>query len=123
MEQAMLLFTAPRSTPRQKRHHESQSSACGIMSSMPLGIRPSPTEDDMTSNEWNKDFEIASISRRDLETLGLSSQKVDLLTDTDMQHIAQEMANLYVDHAFWSDLRFIVRIVLAEKEARNAPHA
>ena len=77
----------------------------------------------MTPEEWSKDFEIASISRRDLETLGISSEKVALLTDTDMQYISQEMAHLYVDHVFWQDLRFVVRIALSEKEVGHATNA
>ena len=66
-----------------------------------------------------KDFEIASVSRRDLQSLGLSVQEVDSLSDADMEEIAQEMAHLYIDHAFWQDLKFVVRCFLAE---RKNPH-
>src|ERR1700739_3504519 len=98
MEQAALLFTLARSTCPAKRHDESRCCASGTMSIVPLVIRPSTREESMIPpEEWNKDFEIASVSRQDLQILGVPDQQIDSLTDTDMQHIAQEMANLYVD--------------------------
>src|SRR5579859_4225778 len=90
-----------------------------------IGTMTIPTKEEhvtphyLTPDEWGKDYEIICVSRGDLQTAGLSVQQVDSLTDADMQEIAQELMQLYVDRAFWDDLRFVVRLILAEKEA---PH-
>ena len=66
-----------------------------------------------------KDYEIVCVSRGDLQTLGLPIEQIDRLTDADMCAIAQEMLQLYVDRVFWDDLRFVVRVILAEKEGMH----
>jgi hypothetical protein len=77
-------------------------------------------EHQVSGEPWDKVYEIATLTRRDLQTLGLLTTQVDSLSDEDLQAIAQEMTHLYVDHAFWEDLQFVVRLYLAEKGGGNA---
>lgn len=75
----------------------------------------------MTPEEWSKDYEVASVSRRDLEELDLSIQQIDSLTDADMQAIALHMGNAYCENGYWDDLQFAYQLVLEEKEETDGP--
>jgi heme oxygenase len=70
----------------------------------------------MTPEQWNKDYEVATVSRLDLEELGVAIQQIDSLTDADMQAIAQHMGNAYCENGYWQDLQFAYQLVLEERE-------
>lgn len=58
-------------------------------------------------------FKITSVSREDLESIGINA---DTLTDKDMQDIAQRMAEAYCQCCFWNDLESIAMDVYKLKQ-------
>jgi hypothetical protein len=52
----------------------------------------------------------------DLKTI---KQKVNLLTDLEMEGIARRLADDYCEQLYWSSLRAIVEHILKEKERKN----
>jgi hypothetical protein len=68
----------------------------------------------MDSPEWSKKYEVLSISRLYLSSLGFSNEQINSLTDEDMQRIADKLNNDYFI-GFEEDMKFIVSCELAEK--------
>jgi hypothetical protein len=66
--------------------------------------------------EMNKEFPITNITKADLVSAGFSSAVVADLTDSDMQHIASAMEDLYCDSGFWEDLQICTRRTLEHRE-------
>ena len=54
---------------------------------------------------WNKEFPVISITRRDLKDAGLSEKQIAQLTDEDMTAIASKMEDMYCESGFWEVLR------------------
>src|SRR5436305_7695455 len=66
-------------------------------------------------NDPNKEFQIVSVCRADLESVGLSKQQVDRLTDDEMTELAGMMSDLYSENGYWEDLERCLSRILAEK--------
>jgi len=69
----------------------------------------------MDSLGWSKKYEVLSISRLYLCSLGFTTEQINNLTDEDMQRIAEKLNNDYFI-GFEEDVKFIVSCELAEKE-------
>ncbi len=72
----------------------------------------------MDSLDWSRKFEVLSISRLALRDLGFSVEHITSLTDEDMQALAdglQESISKTVGNLL-EEVRFMVRLYLAEKE-------
>jgi hypothetical protein len=70
----------------------------------------------MNSLAWSKKYEVLSISRLDLSSYGLTIEQINLLTDEDMEHIAEELYHRYDLNGFGEDILFVTRLLLAEKQ-------
>ena len=70
----------------------------------------------MDSLEWSKKYEVLSISRLYLHSIGLTTEQINRLSDADMQRIADMLQAQRFDAEFDEDVKFTARIVLAEKE-------
>ena len=67
------------------------------------------------SPDWSKKFEVLTISRNYLQSIGMEPSQVARLTDEDMARIAEMLvANLF-DSEFDGEARFTARLVLEEK--------
>ncbi len=75
----------------------------------------------MEQSKLNKSFEIASVSRVDLENC-LSPEQIERLTNGDMQEIARKMGDLYCDLHYWEDLESIAEEVFQKRQALNVQH-
>ncbi|HVM60181.1 MAG TPA: hypothetical protein VMV72_04875 [Verrucomicrobiae bacterium] len=53
-------------------------------------------------------FPITSVSRADLENIGIDSKQYD---DGDMKQLASKMADAYCDNIFWIDLPIIAEAI------------
>ena len=74
----------------------------------------------MDSLDWSHKYEVLSISRLQLRSLGFSNEGIASLTDEDMQRIADKLTNDYVT-GFTEDVRFLVACEIVEKAGgRNA---
>lgn len=71
----------------------------------------------MTNSEidWNKEFSVNSLCRADIKEAGFSDEQIALLTDEDMQAIADKMADWYDENGFWDDLSSIPCALLETK--------
>jgi hypothetical protein len=67
---------------------------------------------------WSKKYEVFSISRLYLRSLGFTTEQINTLSDEDMQRIADTYNNQNFI-TFEEDMRFIVSLELAEKEQRT----
>ena len=72
----------------------------------------------MEPSKLNKSFEIASVSRANLENC-LSPEQIEHLTNGDMQEIARKMGDLYCDLHYWEDLESIAEEVFQKRQALN----
>ena len=72
----------------------------------------------MDSLEWSKKFEVLSISRLLLESLGISHDQVASLTDEEMDKLADRLQALYISQ-FSEQVRFFVSVYLAERGWSN----
>ena len=70
----------------------------------------------MDTLEWSRKYEVLSISRQYLRSLGFSHEGINSLTNEDMQRIADILQAHRFDAEFDEDVTFTARIVLAEKE-------
>ena len=70
----------------------------------------------LDSLEWSRKFDILSVSRLDLQSLGLHSEQVKRLTDEDMQALADTLKGHYYTPDFLETVKFTTSIILAEKE-------
>ena len=64
----------------------------------------------MDSLDWSKKYEVLSISRLQLESLGILHELVASLTDEDMDRIAEAVAQTYAD--FENRVRINVKLYL-----------
>ena len=74
----------------------------------------------MDSLEWSKKFEVLSLSRLYLHSLGFSLEGINSLTDEDMQHIADDLQNGMLI-GFAEDVRFLVACEIVEKLTTGGP--
>ena len=70
----------------------------------------------MDSLDWSKTYPVLTISRPYLHSIGFPMDKINQLTDEDMQRIADMLQAQRFDAEFDEDVTFTARIVLAEKE-------
>ena len=66
----------------------------------------------MDSLEWSKKYEVLSMSRLQLASLGISHEDIAKLTDEDMARIAEAVAKTYPD--FENRVRINVRAYLLQ---------
>jgi len=66
----------------------------------------------MDAPDWNRTFAVLSISRKQLEALGIAHDQVARLTDEDMVRIAKAVAKTYPD--FENRVRINVRAYLVK---------
>jgi hypothetical protein len=64
---------------------------------------------------WSKKYEVLSISRLYLRSLGVSNEGITSFTYDDMQRIADSLHHDYVI-GFEEDLKFVIACELADKE-------
>jgi hypothetical protein len=69
----------------------------------------------LDSLAWSKKYEILSISRLVLSSLGFTNEQINALTDEDLDRIAYWLENQIRDQGFDESLKFIVSLELAEK--------
>ena len=69
----------------------------------------------MDSLDWSRKYDVLSISRLYLSSLGLSNEQITRLTDADMQRIADMLQAQRFDAEFDEEVMFTARMVLAEK--------
>ena len=68
----------------------------------------------MDSLDWSKKYEVLSISRLYLRSLGFTTEQITRLTDEDMQCIADDLNNgMFI--GFEEDVKFATSVFLAEK--------
>ncbi len=68
---------------------------------------------------WHKTFTVAVVTRGDLTEVGVSPEHIDSLTGTEMQQIAQIMADLYCENGYWQDLEEAVCRLLSQRHQDN----
>jgi hypothetical protein len=68
----------------------------------------------LDSLTWSKKYEVLSFSRLTLSSRSFSNEHIALLTDEDLEHIADVLHALYPD--FEDSVQFITALRLAEKE-------
>jgi hypothetical protein len=73
-------------------------------------------ENELDSLDWSKKYEVLSISRLYLHSIGFTTEQMNRLSDEDMQRIADILQAQQFDAEFDEDVTFTARIVLAEKE-------
>ena len=72
----------------------------------------------MDSLGWSKKYEVLSISRLYLSSLGFTNEQINSLSDDDMERIAEKLNNDYFI-GFEEDVKFIVHLELTEKGWQN----
>ncbi len=81
----------------------------------------------MDSLDWSKKYEVLSISRLYLRSLGFTTEGINSLSDDDMQRIAEKLNNDYFI-GFEEDVKFVVDREIVEKsggrngESQLEPH-
>jgi hypothetical protein len=70
---------------------------------------------------WSKKFEILTLSRLDLSSYGLTTEQINLLSDEDMQAIAEKIRELVVIEPIEKIVEFVARLYLAEKGTGEPP--
>jgi len=61
---------------------------------------------------------IARLHREDVEQC-IGKERADLLSDADIEHIAKDMGNAYLESGYWEDLEVIAEAMLGEGEDSN----
>jgi len=69
----------------------------------------------MDSLAWSRKYDVLSISRLRLSSLGFTTEQINSLTDEDMQAIADGVQNIYFD-GFQMCVQSITALKLAGKE-------
>ena len=62
-----------------------------------------------TTEEMNKEFNITSVSREDLEYRGFDTTNI---TDAQMERLAQKMCDDYLEQMFWISLDIIAEDIM-----------
>jgi len=65
--------------------------------------------------DWSQKFEVLTISRNYLQSIGMEPLQVARLTDEDMACIAETLVAHHFDSEFDEEVVFTARLVLAEK--------
>ena len=68
----------------------------------------------MDSLDWSKKYEVLSISRVYLRSLGFTNEGINSLSDDDMQRIAEKLNNDYFI-GFEEEVKFVVAHEIAEE--------
>jgi hypothetical protein len=68
----------------------------------------------MDSPGWSRKYEVHTISRLMLRSLGFTTEQITSLSDDDMQRVAEKLNNDYFI-GFEEDVKFVVSCELAEK--------
>ena len=68
----------------------------------------------MDSLDWSRKYEVLSISRLSLRSLGFTNEQINALTDDDMQRIAEKLNNDYFI-GFEEHVKFVVAHEIAEE--------
>lgn len=66
-----------------------------------------------TTEEMNKEFNITSVSRQDLEMRGFDTTNI---TDAQMERLAQKMCDDYLEQMFWISLDIIAEDIMGFKK-------
>jgi len=69
---------------------------------------------------WSKKFEVLSISRLTLRSLGFTKEQITSLTDEEIQAIADGVQNIYFD-GFQICVQSLTALTLAERSSRHHP--
>jgi hypothetical protein len=69
----------------------------------------------MNASEWSRKYEVLSISRVSLSSLGFTTEQINALSDEDMDRIAYWLENQMRDQGFDESVKFIASLELAEK--------
>lgn len=77
-----------------------------------------PDEEPRNSLGWSRTFEVFTISRLYLCSLGFTTEQINSLSDEDMQRIADTYNNRNCI-GFEEDMKFMVSLELAEKGMNN----
>lgn len=72
----------------------------------------------MEAPQWSKKFEVLSISRLQLESLGIPHDQVTSLSDEEMDKLAERLQAQYLT-VFYEKVRFFVSVYLAERNWHN----
>ena len=84
---------------------DAQVGARPIPSPAPSKTEPQPQ---ITAEQRHKPFPIASVCREDLQEI-LADEEIAGLSDTDMQTIADKMAEAYITTNYWDSLEEAIR--------------
>ena len=76
---------------------------------------PPTQEKGVNPSEPGKQFEVLSISRDYLQSIGMHPKQVARLTNEDMKRLAEILAARLFDSEFDGDVVFSARLILAEK--------
>ena len=68
--------------------------------------------------DWSKKYEVLTISRAYLQSIGMHPEQVARLTDEDMIRISDIFIANHFDREFDEDVVFTARLVLAEKRKK-----
>ena len=60
-------------------------------------------------------FVVAQFSREDFLEIGFTQERIDQLTDAELEQIARKMGDLYSENGYWLDLELAATFVLAIK--------
>lgn len=71
----------------------------------------------MDSLDWSQKFEVVSISRLHLRSLGFANEQITNFTDEDLQRIADTWNNQHFIE-FEEDMKFVVSLEIAERGAK-----
>ena len=66
-----------------------------------------------TTEEMNKEFNITSVSRQDLEYRGFDTTNI---TDAQMEELARKMCDDYLEQMFWISLDIIAEDAMGFKK-------
>ena len=66
-----------------------------------------------TTEEMNKEFKITSVTREDLEMRGFDTTNI---TDAQMERLAQNMCDDYLEQMFWISLDIIAEDIMGFKK-------
>ncbi len=72
----------------------------------------------MDAPYWTKKFEVSSISRLVLRDAGLTAEQINMLSDLDMETIANQL-NLSASIGLYENIRTIVGLYLAERNEKR----
>ncbi len=76
----------------------------------------------MDNLDWNRTYHILSISRFVLRSLGFTTEQINLLSDEDMQAIAETLHENLLHAAgmdFNEEVRFVTRVFFAKRSTDN----